>query len=361
MEEIEPPPNILCNSYNEVYNSLKAHGIKHGYGFILKRSWPHKSAVKTRYYYQCDRFRKDYQSTAKVLSTSTRSTGCPFKLVIFKTKQNDQWKLEVQIGSHNHPPSINPSAHNVYRRRTSAQKDVIESMTHAGARPMQILAAIQREDKDTLVSATDIRSERKAIREKHLGGRSPIETLLDDLSTGTWVFSVQKDKNERIQNLFFAHRKQVELILANPDVLLMDCTYRTNKYRLPLLHILGCTNLQTFFSAGFCFLSSETQADYHWAVANFLLSTGLQQPRVFISDQEEALKAAARVLLPGVPQLLCVWHINKNVQTKAQQVWRDADGRTKEEKQQITEHRATFMKRWIQVFSNQVSSSQRKY
>ena len=72
---------------------------------------------------------------------------------------------------------------------------------------MQILAAIQREDKDMLVSATDIRSERKAIREKHLGGRSPIETLLDDLSTGTWVFSVQKDKNERIQNLFFAHRK----------------------------------------------------------------------------------------------------------------------------------------------------------
>lgn len=54
----------------------------------------------------------------------------------------------------------------------------------------------------------------------------------------------------------------------------MDCTYRTNKYRLPLLHILGCTNLQTFFSAGFCFLSSETQADYHWAIANFLLKTG---------------------------------------------------------------------------------------
>jgi hypothetical protein len=48
---------------------------------------------------------------------------------------------------------------------------------------MQILAAIQREDQDTLVSATDIRTERKAIREKHLNRRSPVETLLDDLST----------------------------------------------------------------------------------------------------------------------------------------------------------------------------------
>jgi hypothetical protein len=108
---------------------------------------------------------------------------------------------------------------------------MIELMTHAGARPMQILAAIQREDKDTLVSATDIRSERKAIRRQHLDGRSPIETLLDDLSTDQWVFSVQKDECEHVKTLFFAHKKQVELLLSNPDVLLMDCTYRTNKYR----------------------------------------------------------------------------------------------------------------------------------
>jgi hypothetical protein len=32
----------------------------------------------------------------------------------------------------------------------------------------------------------------------------------------------------------------------------------------------------------------------------------------------------AHTLFPGVPQLLCVWHIKKNVQTKAQQAWRDA-------------------------------------
>ncbi|KAJ6276545.1 hypothetical protein J3E71DRAFT_151786, partial [Bipolaris maydis] len=45
--------------------------------------------------------------------------------------------------------------------------------------------------------------------------------------------------------------------------------------------------------------------DYYWAIANFLHKTGVRQPRVFISDQEEALKMSARSLLPGVPQLLC--------------------------------------------------------
>jgi hypothetical protein len=51
---------------------------------------------------------------------------------------------------------------------------MIESMTHAGVRPMQNMAAIEKEDPDVLISTTDIRSERKAIREKHLNGRSLI-------------------------------------------------------------------------------------------------------------------------------------------------------------------------------------------
>src|SRR5579871_4669902 len=168
---------------------------------------PPNSDVKTRYYYHCDRFKK-YQSKATILNTSTRTTGCPFKLIIFKTN-NDKWKLEVRDKHHNHPRSLNPSAHNVYRRRTPAQKDTIESMTHAGVRPIQIMAALQKEDPDTLVSATDIRGERKVIRKKHLNGRSPIETLLDDLSMPEWVFAVKKDADNHVHNLFFAHQKQI--------------------------------------------------------------------------------------------------------------------------------------------------------
>lgn len=62
-----------------------------------------------------------------------------------------------------------------------------------------------------------------------MNGRSPNETLLDDLSTVDWVFAVKKDADNHVQSLFFAHQKQIELLLANPDVLLIDCTYRINR------------------------------------------------------------------------------------------------------------------------------------
>jgi hypothetical protein len=58
---------------------------------------------------------------------------------------------------------------------------------------------------------------------------------------------------------------------------------------------------------------------------------------VFISNQEQALKSAAQELLPSTPQLLCVWHINKNVQTRVQQIWRDADSKTPQEKEIISQ------------------------
>jgi hypothetical protein len=56
-----------------------------------------------------------------------------------------------------------------------------------------------------LVSATDIRGERKMIREKQLGGRTSIEALLDHLSTLDWIFAVKKENNNHVQNLSFAH------------------------------------------------------------------------------------------------------------------------------------------------------------
>jgi hypothetical protein len=68
---------------------------------------------------------------------------------------------------------------------------MIESMTHAGVRPMQNMAAIEKEDPDVLISTTDIRSERKAIREKHLNGRSLIvlngRSSMRTLSIGMWL------------------------------------------------------------------------------------------------------------------------------------------------------------------------------
>jgi hypothetical protein len=352
-DTIEPPPDRIYGSYEEALDQLKRHGMQHGYGVHIKRTKPHHSEAKTCYYFQCDKSRT-YESQSTSRKTASRMTGCPFKLVISKMKSkdrqtNDQWMLRVTNPDHEHERSLHPSAHIVHRQRTATQTEIIRSMTRAGSRPMEILTALRQQYPDTLVTATDIRNDRMKMRAEYLNSRSLIETLLDDLSSPEWIFDVKRDSDNRVQYLFFAHEKQVEMQCANPDVLMMDCTYRTNKYRLPLLHILGCTNLQTFFSAGFCFLRNETDWDYQWAVSKFLFKTRTPQPRVFLSDHEKALKSAVSQLLPDVPQLLCIWHVNKNVQTKVQLEWRTSEAKTQEEKKAMADQRSEFMGRWNQI------------
>jgi hypothetical protein len=47
-----------------------------------------------------------------------------------------------------------------------------------------------------------------------------------------------------------------------PYVLWMDCTYKTNIYKIPLLDIVGATSTGNSFYAGFAFIQNEREASY---------------------------------------------------------------------------------------------------
>jgi hypothetical protein len=140
-DSIPAPPNTTYRSYDEAYAALKEHGIRYGYGFRINTSRPTGSSIKTRIYFCCDKDRQ-YNSQARVRNTGSRTSGCPFKLVIYQ--KDNQWLLQVTNDQHNHGPSLNPSAHHVYRRRTSTQKEMINTLSKAGVAPKQILTAIRQ-------------------------------------------------------------------------------------------------------------------------------------------------------------------------------------------------------------------------
>lgn len=44
----------------------------------------------------------------------------------------------------------------------------------------------------------------------------------------------QIDDTETVTDLFWTHPVSLELLRVFPHVLIMDCTYKTNRYRMPL-------------------------------------------------------------------------------------------------------------------------------
>lgn len=115
-----------------------------------------------------------------------------------------------------------------------------------------------------------------------------------------------------------------QVLRENPEVLIMDCTYKTNKYKMPLLIITGVTCLNTSFFAAFCFMKGESYGDYRWvleALQRLYDHLDLPYPSVILSDGDKALASAILHVfgrrafgggLGNVHHALCVWHINNN-------------------------------------------------
>ncbi|KAG5544831.1 hypothetical protein RHGRI_017326 [Rhododendron griersonianum] len=118
-------------------------------------------------------------------------------------------------------------------------------------------------------------------------------------------------------HLFFAHPSSIALTKSYPYVFVMDCTYKTNKYKMPLLDIVGVSSFNGSFYSCFAFMQKEEEGDYVWALERFKTILGPdQQPSVILSDRELALMNAIEVVFPGTTNILCVWHIEKNVLSK---------------------------------------------
>ncbi|KAL3531568.1 hypothetical protein ACH5RR_010890 [Cinchona calisaya] len=94
----------------------------------------------------------------------------------------------------------------------------------------------------------------------------------------------------------------------------MNCTYKTNRYKMPLLEIIRITSFNTSFYSCFAFLREEGDEDYEWVLDAFRKILGQDsQPSVIVTDRELALMKAIKVVFPKASNVLCVWHIQKNI------------------------------------------------
>ncbi|KAH6760275.1 hypothetical protein C2S52_009274 [Perilla frutescens var. hirtella] len=162
--------------------------------------------------------------------TGSKRIGCSFHLKGQYLPEYNQWMLEVVCGVHNHP-----------------QAQYLEGHAYAGR----------------------LTSDEEKLYTK----RCP--------------------QTDTVKDMFYAHPISVKLLRAFPEVLLMDCTYKTNRYRLPLFEIVGVTSTSMMFSVSCAYLEVEKENNYIWALT--VLKGLMDQstlPSVIVTDRERALMNA---------------------------------------------------------------------
>lgn len=118
----------------------------------------------------------------------------------------------------------------------------------------------------------------------------------------------------------FAHPESIRYANLYNRVFVLDFTYKTNRYGMPLLHMIGVSPSNLTFSIAFCFMHNEQEQSYAWALKTFFsfLDPIAFNP-VLCTDRDLALLGAIKIVCPRYPHLLCIWHINKNVTQNTKQ------------------------------------------
>jgi hypothetical protein len=95
-----------------------------------------------------------------------------------------------------------------------------------------------------------------------------------------------------------------------------------------------------------CFVAVETEVMYQRAVVSFKkLIMGETKIEVFLTGGDTSLKNALSEVYAGIPQLLYIWHVNKNVETNVNKCWR-VNTTNDEEDAVNKQKRQDFMANW---------------
>ena len=322
------PPEGHFESREALFESINTWAKPRRYAFTTQRSARETNGF-LRVYYACDRSRRlpclDDSREGK-RKTTTRMTNCLFS--VLAKESSEGWTLkhrpEVRFAVHNHEPSLHPSAHPVHRQLSSGISQ-LAALSDAGLAPKEIQTVVRQSG--SLATRQDIYNRIAEARRDSRQGESPIHALANQLEQEGFWSRVQYGLDRHVTAVLFAHPDSLVYLRAYPEVLLLDCTYKTNKYGMPLLDMIGVDATGRSFCIAFAFLSGETEEDYTWALER--LKTLYEQcggvfPSVILTDRCLAVINAASTLFPSTTSL-CVWHANKAVLARCQPVFQTAE------------------------------------
>src|SRR6266536_3602496 len=324
---LNPAPTLLSlpsegvfDTFKLSYDHCQEHAKLAGYAFVIGRTDKKYGRLIRTLIYKRGGKHKDKVGEDRVRDRGSFKAGCQFAVRVRETLEGT-WKLSHIEGrdAYNHDAG-EPTSFPEHRKLTEEQKRLVTSH-HATRIPASRTATVLRKQgPDVYVHHRDIWNITAAVVREKRAGKSPAESLISRLEAEkadrNVYFEYRLDVDGHIAMLFVADTRSVEYLDKHPDVLLLDCTYQTNKFDMPLLNIIAVNYYRNTFTVGFCLLDVEAKANYDKAI-QYLVK--LFRPRVWPSvirtDCELALIKAIEKHFPilKTKRILYFWHIAKNL------------------------------------------------
>ncbi|XP_012840446.1 PREDICTED: uncharacterized protein LOC105960782 [Erythranthe guttata] len=137
---------------------------------------------------------------------------------------------DIKNGKHNHNPHKYPQGLRSLSRLTEEQREVTKILKKSHVKPKEILHHLRQMNPDTAASLREVYNESQKIRREEMKGKTVIQHLWHELSeSGYSKWHRTNPAGDTVQDVMFAHPDSIKLLQLFPYVILMDCTYKTNR------------------------------------------------------------------------------------------------------------------------------------
>ncbi len=219
------------------------------------------------------------------------------------------WAVRKISGSYNHELGGNLAGHVVKCHLSELYKVKVRTLSGQGLAPKDILCILRKEFANSHSTTREIYNELVVARAEELRGREPIEALVELISCSDYFSKVWLVEGV-VDYMFFMHQSLVNMCQTFGTVFLLDCTYKTKKFSMPLLNVVSITSTYATFNTGFTFLHAKNKEAYAWVLEQF---SKVVTPKVLCTDRELALMNGIARVFPDYHNIFCCWHINKNI------------------------------------------------
>ncbi|XP_074265911.1 protein FAR1-RELATED SEQUENCE 5-like [Silene latifolia] len=220
-------------------------------------------------------------------NTATAWCKCKFSMKVIELEEN-KWKLVMRSEFHNHALTLYCDGDRYFAKLDEEELAYIDAQVRAHVRPAIISAGLHQRN-----------PEKSRPNRRQIYNRSQKEI-------------------DKLTHVFMAHPEAVKMFRSYYYVVLIDSTYKTNEYRLPLVEMVGVTPVGKSFVIAYALVKHESENGYLWVLRKLkALLNDVVQPNAIVTDCEAGLLNAIPTVFPDSSHLLCLWHIYSNVETKA--------------------------------------------
>ena len=128
------------------------------------------------------------------------------------------------------------------------------------------MLTLKEQNTNSYTTIKQVYNARNAYRSSIKGSNTEMQQLIKLLEGDQYIHWHRMNDEDVVHYIFWSHPDAFKLCNACNLVFLIYSTYKTNRYRLPLLEIVGVTSTGMTFSIDFAYLEGECLNNIVWAV-----------------------------------------------------------------------------------------------